>query len=80
MDAYLGDLDPVYSLLHGADFSRKLADVEPTWVVLYYPNNVSADTYALLEENGFAVVARPAGWVDWNNGDVLVYWKLPDDW
>ena len=41
--------------------------------VLYYPNHVSADGYAVLDQRGFVEKQRFHGWVDWNNGDVLVY-------
>ena len=39
----------------------------------YYPNHVSEANYKLLEDRGFMQVQRFRGWVDWNNGDVLVY-------
>jgi hypothetical protein len=43
--------------------------------VLYYPNHVSADGYAALDRRGFVESRRFRGWVDWDNGDVLVYRK-----
>jgi hypothetical protein len=73
MDLYLEE--PEYSLPHGADLDRKLSEAKPAWVVLYYPNHVSADRYELLAQRGFAQKRRFHGWVDWNNGDVLVYQK-----
>jgi hypothetical protein len=71
MDLYLDE--PAYSLRHGADLDRRLSETDPAWVVLYYPNNISADNYALLEEGGFTPDRRFRGWVDWDNGDVVVY-------
>jgi hypothetical protein len=71
MDLYLDD--PAYSLFHGADLERKLGEIDPVWVVLYYPRSVSPQAYALLEDHGFVVDRRFPGWVDWNNGDVIVY-------
>jgi hypothetical protein len=71
MDLYLDE--PAYSLLHGADLEQKLATVDAPWVVLYYPRHVSTGNYALLARHGFAEDRRFRGWVDWNNGDVVVY-------
>jgi hypothetical protein len=71
MDLYLET--PEHTLPHGADLDRKLGETEPAWVVLYYPNHVSADRYELLQERGFTERRRFHGWVDWDNGDVLVY-------
>ena len=74
IDIYLADLDPDYSLGHGADLRRALAGSDPSWIVLYYPNHVSPQRYALLRESGFHRAKRFRGWVDWTNGDVEV-WK-----
>jgi 4-amino-4-deoxy-L-arabinose transferase-like glycosyltransferase len=71
MDLYLDDV--VYSLQHGADLDEKLNERNPAWVVLYYPNHVSADGYAILDHRGFVEQQRFHGWVDWDNGDVVVY-------
>jgi hypothetical protein len=71
MDLYLDR--PQYSLLHGADLEEKLGEARPAWVVLYYPDHVSGDNYELLKRRGFVEVRRFPGWVDWDNGDVLVY-------
>jgi hypothetical protein len=78
MDLYLGDLAPAHSPFHGADLPRQLDLLHPGWIVLYYPNHVSRDNYALLEARGYSLVRRIRGWVDWSNhdwsnGDVLVY-------
>ena len=73
LDFYLGDLPRDYSLQHGADLESKLGTVEPGWIIVYYPNHVSADRYRLLEQAGFVLDRRFRGWVDWGSGDVLVY-------
>ncbi|MCH7797033.1 MAG: glycosyltransferase family 39 protein [Planctomycetes bacterium] len=73
IDVYLADLDPQYSFMHGADLERKLTQIEPAWIVLYYPDRVSDGNYALLDERGYELVERFPGWADWTNGDVLVY-------
>ncbi len=78
MDLYLGELGPAHSPFHGADLPRQLDLVRPAWIVLYYPNHVGPDNYALLEARGYSLVRRFRGWVDWSNhdwsnGDVLVY-------
>jgi len=73
LDLYLDGLE--YSLPHGADLDEKLNEPSPAWVVLYYPNHVSADGYALLDQLGFVEQQRFHGWVDWGNGDVIVYQK-----
>ena len=75
MDIYLGDLQPQYSLHHGANLFEKLRDVNPEWIVLYYPKHVSQEQYEMLEQGGYTLVKRFDGWVDWGNGDVLVYRK-----
>ena len=70
---YLGGLDPEYSLRHGADLPEKIATTNPTWIIVYYHESVSAETDATLEANGFTERARFPGWVDWTNGDVVVH-------
>ena len=73
IDVYLADLNPRYSVMHGADLEAKLTFVDPEWIVLYYPDNVSDANYTLLETRGYEAVQRFRGWVDWSNGDVVVY-------
>jgi hypothetical protein len=73
MDLYLGDLGPAHSPFHGADLERQLDLVRPAWVVVYYPGQVARDRSALLESRGYRLDRRFPGWVDWDNGDVLVY-------
>jgi hypothetical protein len=72
LDIYAGDLVLTYSLRHGEDLRRQL-NVQPGWIILYYPNSVAPETYALIERTGFVPAARFEGWVDWDNGDVLVF-------
>ena len=73
IDVYLADLDPHYSFMHGADLEAKLTRLDPAWIVMYYPNSVSDDNYALLDDRGYELIERYPGWADWTNGDVLVY-------
>jgi mannosyltransferase len=73
LDLYLDGLE--YSLPHGADLDERLHEPSPVWVVLYYPNHVSAEGFALLDQRGFVEQQRFHGWVDWGNGDVVVYQK-----
>ena len=77
LDAYGEGLSLEYSLGHGADLAVKLDALSPAWIVLYYPNHVTAQRYALLSDRGYALAARFRGWVDWTNGDVLVYRRHP---
>ena len=77
LNAYGEGLRLEYSLGHGADLDVKLDALSPAWIVLYYPNHVSAERYALISDRGYALAARFRGWVDWTNGDVLVYRRHP---
>lgn len=72
-DVYAGDLDLRYSLFHGRDLNAAITQHEPAWIVLYYPQSVDDRVYQTISESGFNNVARFNGWVDWSNGDVLVY-------
>ena len=73
MDVYLFDLQPAYSLRNGFDLPQKLNDVNPRWIILYYPNHLSNDHAALLQQRGYKSAQDFRGWVDWNNGDVQIY-------
>ena len=73
MDVYLFDRQPTYSLRHGFDLPQKLDDFDPRWIILYYPNHLSTDHAALLQQRGYNAVQDFRGWVDWNNGNVQVY-------
>ncbi len=73
IDVYLADLNPRYSVMHGADLEAKLTIVDPEWIVLYYPDNVSDANYTLLKSRGYVPLQRFRGWADWSNGDVVVY-------
>jgi hypothetical protein len=70
---YARDLELTYSLRHGADLSERLAATNPMWMIVEYPKSVGPDTYDSLQKQGFIEKARFAGWVDWSNGDVIVY-------
>ncbi len=76
MDAYMADLQPAWSLLHGVDLERQLEVAEPAWVIVYYPQRFTADRRAVLADRGFVLERTFPGWVDWDNGDVLV-WARP---
>jgi len=73
LDVYAGDLELRYSGVHGAQLDTALGAAQPSWIILYYPRSVEDDQYELLERNGFELRRRFHGWVDWSNGDVLVY-------
>jgi hypothetical protein len=70
---YAHDLNLTYSLRHGADLPQKLGSVRPQWIVLEYPRSVPSEVYESIERAGFSLAAHFNGWVDWTNGDVLVY-------
>jgi hypothetical protein len=75
IDAYLADLNPRYSVMHGTDLEAKLTMLDPEWIVLYYPESVSTANYSLLTSRGYEILQRFRGWADWSNGDVVVYKK-----
>lgn len=70
---YAEDLNLNYSFRHGIDLPRQLERIDPAWVVVEYPASVSDETYSLLAKSGFFPIAHFRGWVDWTNGDVVVY-------
>lgn len=72
MDVYLAHLEPTYSRHHGENLADVLAAVNPDWVIIYYPRSVASDRLQMLADRGFERVATFPGWVDWNNGDVIV--------
>ena len=75
MDLYLLDLQPAYSLRHGADLPQKLDRTDPDWIILYYPNHLPDERRTLLQQRGYKSIHHFRGWVDWNNGNVEVYAK-----
>ena len=75
MDMYRGELDFSYSLFHGRDLSDDLARTKPTWIILMYPNHVSTEKKTMLNSQGFTETQLFRGWVDWGNGDILIYQK-----
>ena len=70
---YANDLNLTYSLRHGIDLSQKLSGVQPQWIIVEYPRSLSRETYQIIDRAGYANAAHFDGWVDWTNGDVLVY-------
>jgi len=73
MQAYAADLNPTYSLDLGADLETKLAEAQPTWVIILYPQRVGEAKLQLLADDGLAEVARLPGWADWGGGEVSVW-------
>jgi hypothetical protein len=61
-----------YSMFHGRDLELRLTAHQPDWVIIEYPNRVSAASFELLRKAGFEQEERFKGWVDWTNGDVVV--------
>ena len=45
----------------------------PRFVILLYPRSVPTDRFELLERRGYSLRTRHRGWVDWTNGDVIVF-------
>ncbi|MHC4996046.1 MAG: glycosyltransferase family 39 protein [Planctomycetota bacterium] len=72
-DFYMLDRPPRYSNPHGADLAQHLQQGTPDWLVVYYPKNVASDRFDMIDAAGFDVVENFRGWVDWDNGDVLIY-------
>lgn len=70
---YAHDMNLTYSLRHGADLPQKLVSVRPRWIIVEYPRSVRPETYELILRAGFTRAARFHGWVDWTNGDIVVY-------
>jgi hypothetical protein len=75
-EVYAQGMNVTYSLQHGRDLEERLRADTPFWVVLYYPESVADETLTLLEVLGFEQIAQFDGWVDWSNGDVLVYRRI----
>lgn len=75
LEVYTGALDASFSLMHGADLDRQLTEHDPAWVIVTYPNSVAPDRYDLLRARGFEPRVRLPGWIDWTNGDVVIWGK-----
>ena len=73
LDAYLPGVMTSFNL--GATLERDLATARPAWVVMLYPDKLSSVTIETLAAHGFTQVARFDGWVDWGEGDVVVFEK-----
>lgn len=76
LSVYTFDLDLTYSLRHGIDLEDKLNDIHPQWIILYYPKHLTKSNSELIQSNGYKMVKQFSGWVDWDNGDVLIYKKV----
>jgi hypothetical protein len=77
MDVYSDEMQLSYTLPHGADLAQHLqgasGSTRPRWIIIYYPESVAKDALDMLRLHGYAPFARFDGWVDWRNGDVIVY-------
>jgi hypothetical protein len=73
LDVYAGSMELRYSLRHGADLAVQLDATRPRRVIGYYPRHIGPEALAALEERGYRLARRFRGWVDWGNGDVLVW-------
>ena len=73
MQVYAADLAPTYSLDLGADLETKLAEAQPTWVIILYPQRVGEAKLQRLADDGLAEAARLPGWADWGGGEVSVW-------
>lgn len=76
LDPYLSGMTIAYSLHHGADVEHQLAARPPAWIIIVYPRSVAADRFDRIERE-FDLLRRFRGWVDWDNGDVLVFGRKP---
>ena len=55
-----------------------MIDEVPTniqWMIVLYPRSIEVGTNKVLNENWTLAETFP-GWVDWGNGDVLVYRRI----
>lgn len=61
----------------GVELEALIARHAPRWIILYYPESVPRERYEQLERAGYVLETRHHGWVDWTNGDVMVYRRQP---
>ena len=77
MDVYSEHLQLSYASPLGADLALRLDDPpnlnRPRWIILYYHATVPDSTFQLLRLQDYKQFARFHGWLDWGNGDVIVY-------
>jgi hypothetical protein len=76
---YAAPLDVRTSYRLGETLEADLAQSNPQWVVVLYPDRLDAAHFELLEQRGFTQRARFDGWVDWGQGDVLVFMHDSED-
>lgn len=75
MNIYREEMDFSYSLFHGRNLPDDLERTNPTWIILMYPNHVSAENKTLLNTQGFTETQLFRGWADWGNGEIIIYRK-----
>lgn len=75
MSVYKFELNLTYSMQHGVDLKEKLNALRPQWIILYYPKHLTKQRSELLQNKGYEISQQFKGWVDWGNGDVVVYKK-----
>lgn len=73
MNVYLGNERATTSYRLGELLDSDLAAANPAWIIMLYPEHVAPQHKALLANWGFTERARFDGWVDWGQGDVVVY-------
>ncbi|MDA1262518.1 MAG: glycosyltransferase family 39 protein [Planctomycetota bacterium] len=66
----LADLDVRAAGLGGVAIDQIPTEIE--WMIVLYPQSLVVDAKQILLEN-WTLVETFSGWVDWKNGDVLVY-------
>lgn len=57
----------------GRELSAVLDRHQPSWVIVLYERSVPPERFAELADRGFSPYRRLPGWVDWGNGDVVIY-------
>ncbi|MSR69951.1 MAG: hypothetical protein EXS17_06360 [Phycisphaerales bacterium] len=71
--AYYGVVAKI-DVANAGSAGSNLATLSPTivWLIVLYPESLTEEARGLIERD-WTLVQRFEGWVDWTNGDVLVY-------
>ncbi|MBC24517.1 MAG: hypothetical protein CMJ32_11480 [Phycisphaerae bacterium] len=59
--------------LHGSELQAALENAPASWVIVTYPDSVVEGGYEVLEQMGFVHATTLHGWVDWGNGNIMIY-------